>query len=56
MNKRKCIHRKTRILKFYRHNYPFGKKSKKQYYNPPKKCIEVCINCGEVLDRWRPYE
>lgn len=49
-----CRHLKTKIVKLFRKNYPFGKKSRVQFYAPPKTCFEVCEKCGKVLDKWKP--
>ncbi len=49
-----CRHRKTTILKKYRNNYPFGRKSKPKHYEPPLKCTEFCNGCGKKLRSWKP--
>lgn len=51
---KECKHKNTKILKIYRKNYPFGRKSKRRNYEPPKLCKEVCCNCSTVLNRWKP--
>lgn len=52
--RRKCYHRKTRIIVIYRKNYPFGRKSDRRSYDPPKLCVEVCLSCKKEIDKWRP--
>jgi len=49
-----CIHRHTKILKYYRRNYPFGKGSKPKKYDPPRLCREICASCGKELYKWKP--
>jgi hypothetical protein len=53
---KKCQHAEKylKIIKQYRKNYPFGRKSKCRYYEPPRMCIEICENCGKELNRWKP--
>jgi len=53
-NEKNCYHRHKEVIKLYRRNYPFGRNSKPQFYNPPKKCMEVCEDCGKILLKWTP--
>lgn len=50
----RCNHRRTEIIKVYRKNYPFGKKSIVRHYDPPRICIRKCVDCGKKLERWKP--
>lgn len=45
----KCSHKNKNIIKKYRTNYPFGKKSKGKIYGKPIKKKIICKNCSKVL-------
>lgn len=46
---KKCPHKSKTIIKKYRCNYPFGKKSKGKIYGPAIKKKVVCKNCKQIL-------
>lgn len=54
-NNQQCWHKEQdrKIIKFYRKNYPYGKKSESRKYNPPRMCKEVCERCGVEINRWK---
>ena len=49
-----CKHKHKKILKSYRTLHPFGKKSKSRIGYKPRKCTEICEDCGEKLEVWHP--
>lgn len=50
---KKCWHSETFVLKRYRKNYPFGRKSKVRFFDPPQSSIKICKRCGAVLNIWK---
>jgi hypothetical protein len=48
-----CRHKDTTILKQWRPNKNFGKF---KAYGSPKKCTEVCDNCGLIIAKWKPRQ
>jgi hypothetical protein len=55
LNKKRCFHKEKsrKIIKFYRKNYPHGKKSEKRKYSV-RMCKEICENCNKEMRRWKP--
>lgn len=55
MANKSCNHseRFIKIIKFFRKNYPFGKKSGVKHYSV-RMCKKVCENCNKDLLRWKP--
>ena len=55
--KYECRHpeKYRKIIKFYRKNYPFGRKSGRKNYSV-RMCKEVCENCNKELSKWKPIK
>ena len=52
----KCSHKSKREYKSFRLNYSHGKKDKAKIFGLPKKITVKCMNCGEILEQYKPIK